>query len=98
MAGSEAEKKLLDPLDRRAFEPVLRARPERFPEGRRKTLDHVQYATRAARERYNRYGSARKIYEMFKNGLNSDPAKRVHRERGGVMPNRLGLRRASLAS
>jgi len=78
--AQDAQKKLLDFLDRKAFEPVLRARPERYSESQRARLEEVQDATRAERERYRRYGSARKIVEMFKDDLRSEPAQKIHRE------------------
>jgi len=78
----DAQQKLLDLLDRKAFDPVLRARPERYAEGQRAKLKDVQDATRTEQERYRHYGSARKIVEMFKDDLGSEPARKVHRELG----------------
>lgn len=76
----DSERKLLDFLDRQAFEPVLRADPAKFDDGQRAKLKDVQEATRAEQPRYHHYGSARKIVEMFKDDLTSEPAKKVHRE------------------
>lgn len=80
MAQDNAEKKLLDFLDRKAFDPVLRARPDKYSDDERAKLEQVKEATRKERERYHHYGSARKIVEMFKDDLSSAPAKKVHGE------------------
>lgn len=79
MTQDDAQHKLLAFLDRKAFEPVMRARPESYPESQRAKLKEVQDATRAEQERYRHYGSARKIVEMFKDDLASAPARKIHR-------------------
>jgi hypothetical protein len=86
MTHDDARHKLLAFLDRKAFDPAIRARPETYPEHQRAMLKEVQDATRTEQERYRHYGSARKIVEMFKADLTSEPARKVHRE-----PHRLGL-------
>jgi hypothetical protein len=80
MADKSAKEKLVDFLERKAFDPVLRARPENYAEGQRAKLAHVQDATRTERERFHRYGSAEKVVQMFKDDLNSEPAQKIHRE------------------
>lgn len=77
---ANAERELLDFLDRKAFDPVLRANPGKYSGNDRRKLEDVQRATRAEQERYRNYGSARKIVEMFKGDLNSEPAQKIHRE------------------
>lgn len=80
MSKDSAKEKLVEFLDRKAFDPVLKARPERYPENQKPKLDHVQRATRAEKERFHQYGSAREVVDMFKDDLHSEPAKKVHRE------------------
>lgn len=75
-----AEKELLDFLDHNAFDPVLRAQPEKYPERQRDRLKHVQDATHAEQARYHRYGSASRVIDMFKDDLSSDPARKIHHE------------------
>jgi hypothetical protein len=77
---SKAQKTLVDFVVRRAFEPVLRAKPEGRSAAERRKLADVQDATRATIERYKRYGSAEEVATNFKRDLTSDAAKRVHRE------------------
>lgn len=79
MADS-AKERLVDFLDRRAFTPVLQANPDSYPEDKRDELRDVQDATRAERERFHNYGSAREVYEMYKDDLSSEPAQKVHRQ------------------
>ena len=76
----DAKDKLVEFLDRRAFRPVLQADPADYAEAKRDKLLHAQGATEAERERYRHYGSARQVYQMFREDLTSDAAKKVHRE------------------
>lgn len=79
MAGG-AKERLVNFIDRKALAPVLEADPGSFPERKRDDLRDVQEATRAERERFRNYGSAEQVYEMFRNDLSSDAAKKVHRK------------------
>jgi hypothetical protein len=78
--AQSARNELLEFLDRRAFEPVLRARPEHYPEPQRSKLEDVQRRTRTEIERFHRYGSARDIVANVKRDLDSEPARKVHAE------------------
>jgi hypothetical protein len=80
MAQRSPKDELVAFLDRKAFDPVLRAKPSDIPEGKRSALEEVQRATKSERERYHRYGSADEVIRMFKDDLNSEPAKKVHRK------------------
>ncbi|MGE5540597.1 MAG: hypothetical protein ACM30I_18415 [Gemmatimonas sp.] len=75
-----AKHKLIEFLERRAFDPVLSAKPEHYPEPRRSKLADVQRRTRTEVERFHRYGSAREVVVNFLRDLDSEPAERVHRE------------------
>lgn len=77
---SDAKRRLLQFLEEKTFEPVLRAKPDGYPESKRRELDHVQKATRAEIERFRRYGSASEVVLNFKRDLCSAKAKKVHRE------------------
>jgi hypothetical protein len=76
--ASDAKRQLVEFLIDRAFEPVMKAKPEGRSDAERKKLKHVQDATRAEIERFQRYSSAKDVVENFKRDLNSDPAKKVH--------------------
>ena len=71
---------LVNFLVRKAFDPVLHARPDGRSDADRKTLEHVQQATRAEIERYRGYGSAAEVVTNFKRDLHSSAAKKVHAE------------------
>ncbi|HVY58808.1 MAG TPA: hypothetical protein VHA77_13225 [Xanthobacteraceae bacterium] len=74
-----AREKLVGWLERRAFDPVLRAKPGDYPESKRAKLADVQRRTRSERERFRHYGSAQEVVVNFKRDLRSEPAQKVHR-------------------
>lgn len=78
--AQSAKDKLVDFLDKHAFRPVIEAKPERYPEGDRDRLRHVQRATQDEMDRYRHYESAEKVYRMYRDDLSSGAAKRVHDE------------------
>jgi hypothetical protein len=80
MAHRSPKDELVAFLDRKAFDPVLHAKPSDVPQGKRAAPEDVQRATEAERERYHRYGSADEVIRMFEDDLNSEPAKKVHRK------------------
>jgi hypothetical protein len=78
--SQDAKHKLVDFLDHRAFDPVLKRRADDVSEKERGHLADVQRATRSERERFHHYGSAEEVVRMFKDDLDSEPAKKIHRE------------------
>ncbi|HYZ22013.1 MAG TPA: hypothetical protein VE690_07635, partial [Rhodopila sp.] len=79
-AMTDQKSTLVNFLVRKAFDPVLHARPDGRSDADRKTLEHVQQATRAEIERYRGYGSAAEVVTNFKRDLHSSAAKKVHAE------------------
>ena len=77
---ADAQHQLLDLLEREAFDPVLRARPDGRSEADKHRLAEVQSKTRSEIDRFRGYGSAREVVTNFKRDLSSEPAKRVHRD------------------
>lgn len=75
---SHAQQELAEFVISRAFDPVMRAKPDGKSEADRRTLDHVKQATQAEIERYRGYGSAREVAINFKRDLSSAAAKKVH--------------------
>ena len=69
---------LLDLVERKAFDPVLRAKPEGRSESDKRKLEQVQDKTRAEIDRYRGYGSAEDLVTNFKRDLHSGAAKKVH--------------------
>jgi hypothetical protein len=76
----DKKSELLHFLEREAFDPVLRARPDGRSEAEKKKLEHVQRATRAEVDRYRHYGSAQELVTNFRRDLSSAPAKKIHAE------------------
>lgn len=82
MPDKNAREKMLDLLDRKAFDPVLNASPDDYgSDADKEKLRHLQKTTQSTRESYHeKYGSAEKVRQMFHDDLNSDAAKKVHRD------------------
>jgi hypothetical protein len=80
MAQQDARQRLVHWIETHAFNPVLRAKPEDYPAGKRDNLKDVQDRTRTEIERFQHYGSAEDVVTNFKRDLNSEPARRVHRQ------------------
>ena len=78
--SSKAQKQLVNFLVGRAFEPVLKEKPDGRPDAEKKKLKHVQDATRKEIERFRHYGSAEEVVTNFRRDLDSEPAKKIHRE------------------
>lgn len=78
--ASDAKQKLVDFVVHKAFDPVLKAKPEGRSETEKEKLEHVQRATRAEIDRYRGYGSASEVVTNFKRDLHSEAARKVHSE------------------
>jgi hypothetical protein len=80
MAESDAKRRLVHFLDEKAFRPVLRADPAKYPEYKRDKVKDAQRRTEDEIERFRNYGSANDVVVNFRRDLTSEPAKKVHRE------------------
>lgn len=82
MTARDARERLVRFLDRRAFEPVLRASPEDYAsEADRRLLEDVKSRTVAEQKRYRQgYRTAEDVRTNFMRDLSSEPAKKVHAE------------------
>lgn len=78
MPEEKNKQKLIQFLERRAWNPVLKASPDRYPESERKRLQLVQRKTESQRERYEAYESAGEVRQRFEEDLHSQPAKKVN--------------------
>jgi hypothetical protein len=67
-------------LERKVFDPILRAKPEDYNANERKALEHVRKATEAEKDRYRHYGSADEVILNFKRDLHSPAAKKIDSE------------------
>jgi hypothetical protein len=75
-----AKDRLVHLLDQKVFQPILKAEAGDFAEAKREKLEHVQRATESELERFRHYGSAREVYEIYRDDLRSDAAEPVNRD------------------
>ncbi|MDQ4044737.1 MAG: hypothetical protein M3173_04715 [Chloroflexota bacterium] len=78
--ANDARQKLLDLLDKKAFDPVLQASPDDYTGDDKQKLKDLQKTTQSTKESYHEYGSAEKVREMFRDDLSSDAAQKVHKQ------------------
>jgi hypothetical protein len=76
--ASPSKQTLVHFLEQKAFQPVLRADPAKYPENKRAVLKDMQGRTETEIERFKRYGSADEVITNLRRDLNSAPAKKVH--------------------
>jgi hypothetical protein len=80
-ADQNAREKLVQFLDQKAFDPILRASPDRYSANDKDRLEHVKEATERTKQRYHHdYTSAAEVCARFRGDLSSSSAQRVQRE------------------
>jgi hypothetical protein len=80
-ADQNARERLVRFLDQKAFDPILRASPDRFSKSDRDKLEHVKGATERTKQRYHDdYTSAQEVRDRFRDDLSSSAARQVQRE------------------
>lgn len=77
MAEDRTQQKLVQFLDRRAWQPVLRAKQEKYEEADRKRLATLQKKTETQKKRYEGYTDAGELRQQFQDDLHSGPAKKT---------------------
>ena len=77
---TQMAKEIVDWLEGRAFNAVLRANPEEYPPSKRDKLKELQERTRAEVERLRSCSSAREVVTTFERDLRSAPARKTDRE------------------
>jgi hypothetical protein len=81
MANKEAREKLLSMLDKKAFDPVIKAHPKDYSGSDQQKLENVQRKTHSTKQRYHdSYKTAQAVYDNFKSDLSSNSAQHVHQE------------------
>lgn len=80
MAKADDKQKLVHFLEQNAFQPVMRADPDKFPGNKRDQVRDMQRRTQSEIERFQNYDSPEEVVTNFKRDLTSEPAKKVHRE------------------
>lgn len=77
-ADNKARQKLVQFINRKMLDPVLRTSDKRFSESERKVLERLKKKTETQKERYANYKTAAEVRQQFQGDLTSQPAKRVH--------------------
>lgn len=78
MAGDDKQRKLIQFLARRAWNPVLRANAKEYSDADQRRLERVQRKTEAQKQRYENYRSAGQVRQEFRDDLSSQPAKQTN--------------------
>lgn len=89
MGKDGAKERLLELLEKEAFDPILRARENDYPGRDREALRHAQKATMREKERFRHYESARDVVVNFKRDVHSPQAALVNEELAGLRLPRL---------
>ncbi len=77
----DAREELVSFLDRKVFDPILRASPERYGDRDRERLDHVKANTESEKKRFHDdYRTAEEVRDNYRSDLSSRTAGRVNRD------------------
>ena len=81
MSDNQKREKLLSLLDKKVFDPVLKASPDDYSsEADKEKLQSVQKTTRNTQHSYHqKYTTAQAVSKNFHDDLHSEAAKKVHR-------------------
>ena len=71
---------LLKFLDHHVFDPILKARADKYSDADQKTLQDVQNRTKSEKDRFHHYSGVKEIVDNYKSDLHSSTAKRVNSE------------------
>jgi hypothetical protein len=78
MADEKAKQRLVQFVNRRILDPVLKASAKKYTSSDQKSLERLKKKTEAQKERYAKYKTAGEVRQRFQDDLTSQPAKRVH--------------------
>jgi hypothetical protein len=78
MTDDKNKQQLIHFLERRAWNPVLKASPGKYDKSDHQRLERVQRKTESQRERYKRYDGAGQVRQEFQDDLRSQQAKKLN--------------------
>ena len=79
--SEDKKEKLLDFLEKKAFDPVLnKSKDDYDSDTKKKELEDVKRSTKSEKERFRNYGSAKEVRDNYLSDLNSEPAQKINRE------------------
>lgn len=82
ISGKEKREKLLNFLDEKAFDPIVKISPDDYKDGeKRKKAETVKEKTISTQRRYHEnYKSAKDVKDNFEADLSSGAANKVHKD------------------
>ncbi len=81
MAANKARDELLALIDKKAFDPVLKANPKDYDSpDKQELLSKLQSTTESTKRSYHKERSASGVLNSYRSDLSSDSAKKVQRE------------------
>jgi len=79
--SDDKKKKLLDFIDKKAFDVVINADPGKYSKEDQKKLEDIQRKTKNEKDQFhNDYNNAKEVKEGFLSDVRSDAAKKVDKE------------------
>jgi hypothetical protein len=76
--AKDHKQELVEFIIHKAFDPVMRAKPDGRSEADQRKLEHLQQATQTEIGRYRSYDSAEDVVINFKRDISSSAAKKIH--------------------
>ena len=78
--AKDAKKELLNFIDHKAFNVILRKAPAKMDTKQKEELDELQRKTKKEQEKFHGYGSAKEVKENFLANVRSKPAHKLNNE------------------
>ena len=78
MSANDVKKQLLDFIDKKAFDPILKTKPEKFKDKDREAIEEVRRKTENEKKNFAEYGSADEIKKNYLSNVRSKAAAKVN--------------------
>lgn len=81
MTEKEQKEKLIEFLDKNAFDPVInKSKDDYDSEKQKKKFEDVKRSTKSEKERFRKYESPEEVRDNFLADLDSEPAQEIDKE------------------
>jgi hypothetical protein len=78
MPTNDVKQQLLDFINKKAFDPILKAKPDKLNDEDREALADVQRKTESEKKNFEDYGSADEIKKNYLSNVRSKAAAKVN--------------------
>jgi hypothetical protein len=78
MSANDVKKQLLDFINKKAFDPILKTKPEKFKDKEREEFEEVRRKTENEKKNFEEYGSADEIKKNYLSNVRSKAAAKVN--------------------